>query len=233
MDENNNLLERLRAYGDIDTEPTAEAVGKREVAAQLRALCHSIGSSAASAVQLTEVAAQLRAQCEILTAANSQPDPAAKSAAAVIAGMEDFRDRSPVTGQANPIAPPVALRADLDAEIVTGEMIFGPAFEGAPGCVHGGFVAAVLDEALGMACIFSGGPAMTGELSTRYRQHIPISTALRVEARLVSVDGRKVRTSGEVYHADLVVAEGSGLYIAVDAAKFERLAAARSQRADG
>jgi hypothetical protein len=54
---------------------------------------------------------------------------------------------------------------------------------------------------------------------------------LRVEARLVSVEGRKIRTAGELYRGDLAVAEGAGLFIAVDAGKFEELTAARSERA--
>jgi len=231
LDETNNLLERLRDFGDIDSEPTAEAIAKREVAAQLRALAHAIGSSGASASQMTEVAAQLRAQCAVLEAANAQTI-APGGATAAVAGMEDFRDRSPITGRANPLAPPVTLRVDLDQKIVTGEMTFGPAYEGAPGIVHGGFVAAVLDEALGLAGVFSGGPAMTAELTTRYRHHTPIATELRIEARLDSVDGRKVRTSGAVYQGDQVIVEASGLFIAVDVAKFVRLAAAKAQRAD-
>jgi acyl-coenzyme A thioesterase PaaI-like protein len=148
----------------------------------------------------------------------------------MVPGMEDFRDRSPITGRADPVAPPASLTPDPDAGIVTGEVTFGLAFEGAPGCVHGGFVAAVLDEALGMASVFSGGPGMTAELTARYRQHTPVSTSLRIEARLASVEGRKIRTTGELYDGDVVTAEGSGLFIAVDAAKFEKLLADRSER---
>jgi acyl-coenzyme A thioesterase PaaI-like protein len=147
--------------------------------------------------------------------------------------MEDFLDRGPITGHANPMAPPAALALDPDAGVVRGEVVFGAAFEGAPGLVHGGFVAAVLDEALGMACVFSGTQGMTAELTTRFRHHTPVATPLRVEARLVSVDGRKIRTAGELYHDDLVVAEASGLFIGVDTGKFERLAAARSERESG
>ncbi len=230
MDEDSNLLDRLRNFGHDETEPSAEAAGRREVAAELRALSHALGSSSASVSELTQVAAQLRAQCEVLTAGNSKPTASAETTQMIV-GMGDFRDRSPITGHANAMAPPASLRVDLEAQIVTGEVTFGPAFEGAPGIVHGGFVAALLDEALGMAGVFSGGPAMTAELTTRYRHHTPISTELRVEARLVSVDGRKVRTAGEVYDGDRVIAEGVGLFIAVDASKFANLAAARAQRA--
>ena len=227
MDETADLLERMRLHAERQPEPTAETLGKREVTAQLRALFHAIHRTGASASQLADVAAHLRTQWEILSASEAPHEP---SEAIAVAGMEDFHDRSPITGHANPMAPPADLRADVEAGVVRGEVTFGPAFEGAPGIVHGGFVAALLDEALGMACIFSGGPGMTAELTTRYRHHTPIGTALEVEARLDSVDGRKIRTSGAVRHGDEILVEGSGLFIAVDVEKFARLAAARAER---
>jgi acyl-coenzyme A thioesterase PaaI-like protein len=230
MVESENLLERLRSVRDAPAQPTAEALAKREVAAELRAFIHAIGASGASAEQMRELAAQLRAQSDLLTDAGRRR-AAAPAVPVVLVGMEDFLDRSPITGHANPMAPPASLAVDLEAGVIRGEVHFGAAFEGAPGLVHGGFVAAVLDEALGMACVFTGTQGMTGELTTRYRHHTPVAIPLRVEARLVSVDGRKIRTAGEIYHGDLVLAEASGLFIAVDTGKFERLAAARSERA--
>jgi len=227
MVDNENLLNRMHAWGQDEPEPSAEVLARREVAAALRSLADSIGSSGASVSQLHDVARQLRAQHAIVATADPTPDANDLDTTAAVVGMTDFRDRSPVTGQANPLAPPATLRADVETQTVTGTVTFGPAFEGAPGIVHGGFVAALLDEALGMAGVFSGGPAMTAELTTRFRQHTPIATALRLEARLDSVDGRKVRTSGEIYHGDVVIADGEGLFIAVDLAKFAQLAEAK------
>jgi acyl-coenzyme A thioesterase PaaI-like protein len=231
MDEIDDLLERMRASEDDPPEPTAEALAKREIAAELRAFSHAIGGSRASAEQMRGVAQALRAQREIFTVTNASFEPTVGALPTAVPGMEDFRDRSPITGQANPLAPPGRLTADLEARIVTGEVTFGSAFEGAPGCVHGGFVAALLDEALGMASVFSGGPAMTAELTTRYLRHTPVSTLLRIEARLVSVEGRKIRASGEVYDGTRTVAEASGLFIAVETTKFAQLASARAERA--
>lgn len=228
MDESKSLLDHLRAYKAVETAPSPEALARRAVADQLRALASDIATSGASADALNEVAERLRSQHELLRTTESA-EPAEDAVRAVaVPGMENFRDRSPITGDANPMAPPATLAADPDTRLITGEVSFGPAFEGAPGCVHGGFVSALLDEALGMACIFSGAPAMTAELVTRFRHHTPVETLLRVEARLVSVEGRKVRTEGEVYHGDRVVVEASGLFIAVDTEKFAQLAAARS-----
>ena len=230
MGDPEDLLQRLRSVQEVPDEPSDDALARREVAAGLRALIHAIGASGASTGQLRELAAQLRAQSDLLTGAGRRsgtvpPKPVA------LAGMEDFLDRSPITGHANPLAPPAVLTVDPEAGVVRGEVLFGAAFEGAPGIVHGGFVAAVLDEALGMACIFSGTHGMTGELTTRYLHHTAVATPLRVEARLVAVDGRKIWTEGEISQGDRVVAEGSGLFIEVDAGKFARLAASRSERA--
>lgn len=89
----------------------------------------------------------------------------------------------------------------------------------------------MLDEALGLAAVFSGRSAMTVELTTRYHRHTPVPVPLRLEARLVSVEGRRIRTEGELCQREERIAEASGLFIAVDAEKFARLAEARARRA--
>ena len=81
-----------------------------------------------------------------------------------------------------------------------------------------------------MATIFSGSTGMTDELVTRYRRHTPVATPLRLEARLVSAEGRRIRTAGELLCGDDVIVEASGLFIAVDSSKFAALAAARAER---
>ena len=54
-----------------------------------------------------------------------------------------FFDRSPLIGNANPLAAPVRLAVEEDH--VAGTATFGSAYEGPPGCVHGGVVAAAFD----------------------------------------------------------------------------------------
>src|SRR5262249_49924217 len=56
----------------------------------------------------------------------------------------------PVAGPANPTAVRVEPRWDDDGTAYA-DVWFGPAFEAAPGRVHGGMVAAVFDDILGMA----------------------------------------------------------------------------------
>jgi acyl-coenzyme A thioesterase PaaI-like protein len=113
---------------------------------------------------------------------------------------------------------------------VSGTGTFGSAYEGAPGCVHGGFLAAAFDEVLGMACIFSGNPGMTGELTIRYRRPTPIKTELRFEGRLERVEGRKIYTAGEIRAGDVVTVESKGLFISITRDKFEELNEERRRR---
>ena len=144
--------------------------------------------------------------------------------------METFHDRSPVVGLSNPLAPPLDFYPDPTTQSVKGVGYFGHAYEGAPGCVHGGFVATAFDELLGMACIFSGNPGMTGSLEVQYRSPTPVCAELRFEGRFDRCDGRKIFTSAEVYAGDRLCAEATGLFISIDRAKFEALNKDRQDR---
>lgn len=129
-----------------------------------------------------------------------------------------FFDHSPIMGPANPIAPPIALAVVDDK--VEGTAKYGAAYEGPPGCVHGGHIAAAFDEVLGLAQSLSGQPGMTGTLTVRYRRPTPLHVDLRFDGRLVRRDGRKIFTEGRLYHGDELTAEADALFISVD---FSRL----------
>jgi hypothetical protein len=97
---------------------------------------------------------------------------------------------------ANPFAPPIRL-AVANNEVL-GQANFGPTFEGSPGSVHGGFVAAAFDQVLWMAQSLTGIPAMTGTLTVHYRKPTPLLTELVFEGVVERVEGRKIFTQGTV-----------------------------------
>jgi acyl-coenzyme A thioesterase PaaI-like protein len=140
-------------------------------------------------------------------------------------------DHSPLMGRANPLAPPIEMAFDGDR--VVGRVRFGPAYEGPPGCVHGGFVAATFDELLGLTQSLSGTPGMTGRLIVHYRHPTPLQTDLRLEGRIDRVEGRKIFTKGWLYAGDVLVAEAEGLFISIEFARFQALRAAREARQTG
>jgi acyl-coenzyme A thioesterase PaaI-like protein len=138
--------------------------------------------------------------------------------------LHGFFDHSPMLGRANPLAPPVTLRI-VDDRTVEGTGTFGAGYEGPPGCVHGGYIAAAFDEVLGAAQSLSGRPGMTGRLSVSYRSPTPLHEELRIRGTFDNIDGRKIFTTGALHVGDRLCAEAEGLFITVD---FQRLAELRA-----
>ena len=127
-------------------------------------------------------------------------------------------DHSPFMGLSNPLAPPMVL--EIGADRVTGTVTCGSAYEGPPGHVHGGFVAALFDELLGLTQSLSGKHGMTGRLVVHYRSPTPLHTELRLEGTLDRAEGRKIVCTGRIWAGDVLCAESEGLFITVD---FNRL----------
>lgn len=141
-----------------------------------------------------------------------------------------FFDHSPFIGLANPLSPPMQL--DYSADRVVGRVTFGSAYEGPPGCVHGGYVAAAFDELLGATQSLSGTQGMTAHLEVDYRRPTPLNVPLVLEGWLERRQGRKIWARGTLGAAGEVRAEAEALFIAFDAEKFRALLAARNVRSD-
>ena len=134
-----------------------------------------------------------------------EPDAAISDA---VGGLVDL---SPLKGLANPLAAP--MRLWIDGNMVRGAVNFGWAYQGPPGHLHGGFVAAMFDEALGMVQSLTGRPGMTGTLLIRYRKPTPLNTDLRLEAVVRRVEERKIFTEARVYAGETLTAEGEAIFI--------------------
>jgi hypothetical protein len=233
MGESESMMERLVQQRALRDEAPGTWPAKRRLAAALRDLLDCMCATDADEEELLAATRQIVAGAARFAAQPRMQDPPGVAELALAGGMEIFHDRSPVVGLANPLAPPVDLQPDPETGTVHGTVTFGNAYEGAPGCVHGGFVAAALDEALGMACIFSDNPGMTGEMTIRYCRPTPIGTPLRLEARLERIEGRKIYTSGELYAGDLLTVKATGLFISITRDKFGELREAQKQRLAG
>lgn len=134
----------------------------------------------------------------------------------------EFFDQSPLLGLSNPIAPPIELWVEGDR--VLGRAHYGSAYEGPPGHVHGGMIAAAFDELLGYTQSLTEHPGMTGRLVVHYRQPTPLYTDLDFEGRVLRVEGRKIFTSGTLRSEERLLADSEGLFIRVDPGKMQALA---------
>ncbi|HMK99554.1 MAG TPA: PaaI family thioesterase [Acidimicrobiales bacterium] len=205
--------------------PSAEGVGEPErsrfaAAAALRRITAAIvgrplpdSELAAAAGSLGALADRLEEQAGPGRRPRSQPDPGGPP--------QEFFPTSPVIGFANPLAPPVLVESADDG--LRGSAFFDYQYEGPPTCVHGGVIALVFDELLGAANIAAGCPGMTGTLTVTYRRPTPLRTQLRVDARCVDRQGRKIRTWGGMFHDDELLAEAEGIFIELAPERFLRI----------
>ena len=123
-----------------------------------------------------------------------------------------------MVGFANPIAPPVdvwAVRGEGGQREIRGKVTFGYQYEGPPTCVHGGVIAELFDELLGLANIIVGQAGMTGTLKVRYRRPTPLLAPLELVSRFTGRDGRKIFTWGGIYYQGELTAEADGIFIEV------------------
>ncbi|NPA30833.1 MAG: PaaI family thioesterase, partial [Chloroflexi bacterium] len=103
------------------------------------------------------------------------------------------------------------------------------AYQGYPGVVHGGIVAALLDEVTGRAGTGTDPEHArlfyTARLSIRYRRHVPIQRLLRLEGALVRDRGRFYEAQGAIYDAasDQVLAQADALLAEVAAEELAQM----------
>ena len=199
----------------------------RDVADAVRSLIHRMVATAAPAEVFADIADELRAVAARLEDHPRQhlfmgPRESALADAADIGDdYEGAFDLSPLMGRANPLAPP--LRLQLSDDCVVGTAVFDSAYEGPPGCVHGGLVAAAFDELLGLVQMHAGQPGMTARLVVNYRSPTPLHEELRLEGRVVRVEGRKTFCTGEIHAGDRLCAEAEALFVALDPGRFAEM----------
>jgi acyl-coenzyme A thioesterase PaaI-like protein len=200
---------------------------REELGRALRALIETLGTTSAPAAEFDALTAQIDAAAKRFAMSRRE-----RSEGSGLPGMSDFALRGPICGRGNPVAPPAVLEPNREALTATGRVRFGHRFEGAPGLVHGGFVAAVLDEILGMVAAMPGTPAMTGELKVRFKRPTPIESELELRARVDEARGRRILVSGEVLAGGRVTAAATGLFVGVGNARFAELDQERRERSN-
>lgn len=216
--------------GDEQLPPEVEArrAEARRLADTMRRVIERLVNTRAPAEGLAAAADRLEALVEWL---DPYPQGALYEgfAEAVTAGNPSaFFDNSPLMGRANPLAPPIVM--EVVGERVEGTVVFGTAYEGPPGCVHGGMIAAAFDDVLGLANTLSGAPGMTGTLTVKYRSPTPLHTLLRFEGQIDRREGRKLFVTGRCTAGEVLCAEAEAIFISIDREKFLGLKEQRDAR---
>ncbi len=217
-------------YAAAKAPATGTWAEKRRLAAAMRRVIDRLVATDAPIDELQRAADELERFAETLDGlpVRSWLEGFAESATA--GDTNAMFDMSPLMGLSNPLSPPIDF--ELEADRVIGRVTFGRAYEGPPGHVHGGLVAAAFDEVLGFVQCMTGQPGMTGTLQVRYRSPTPLNQPLRFEAWVERLEARKTIAVGTLTCGDKLCAEGEGVFIVIDRERFRSLVGEQSQPKD-
>ena len=108
---------------------------------------------------------------------------------------------------------------------------FGPHTEGPPESVHGGAIAAVLDEAMGAVCWMNGHPVVGARITINYRHMTPLGFSGHVESWIEQIERRKIFIKSRLSDVNgRVHADGEALFIELPPGLKAKLDEARSRR---
>jgi acyl-coenzyme A thioesterase PaaI-like protein len=199
-----------------DADVTPEIAASRRMALATRRLVAGLVNTGAPAATLERAADQLEELADQLA-------PFARSSRyegtpGVVLGGDNrvILESHPMMGPSNPIAPPLTISREPDRRRAYAEGTYGHAYEGPPGRLHGGFIAAAFDQVIGAAAALAGHVFLTGLLTVRYRAATPLHVPLRFEAELDRVESRRLHASGRLVVDGTVTADGEGVFIVVD-----------------
>jgi acyl-coenzyme A thioesterase PaaI-like protein len=202
----------------------------RALADELRRLIRLSVSTAPSPDETAEITARLAAVADRLE--GHLPDvPLPRYAPNVGEGVpsgsvvENSMPFDLAVGSFNPLALPVRLVAEPPKAL--GFAKFTVAYEGAPGCVHGGALAATFDIILSAANSVAGSNGPTVRLNLHYRRPTLIGEEARFEGWVTEVTQRRVFSLGRIVQGGIVTVEAEGEFAIFDRAGVDRLAAGR------
>lgn len=198
----------------VDGDRTGVSPGRALLAARVRELIELTVLAEASEPTFADAADRVAAVSALLRAA-AGVEPGSRTRRPRPLGVDD-----PVEGLGNPLAPPMVLnRFDESGENteMAAMVTLNSAHEGAPGRAHGGWVAAILDHAVGRAAAEAGSPGMTVTLTIDYHRATPYGTPLDVRARRTSQVGRRVFASAEILADGQVTASATATLVTVRA----------------
>lgn len=122
-------------------------------------------------------------------------------------------------GENNPHGHRLRVRRTGDAVAAT--HTFDNRHEGAPGIVHGGALATVIDDLYGFLQYLVGGPAVTRELRIEYLRPALLDLPYDLQARLVDRRGRRLEVAATISdESGITILSSTAVFVLVDVSHF-------------
>lgn len=144
--------------------------------------------------------------------------------------MTDFPIKQPnsrmcfVCGLENPIGLHLHMY-ETEPGVIESKYIAPEHFQGYPGVLHGGIVAAILDEISGRAHMGDADNPrfmFTGKLEVKYRRNVPVGQPLKIVGRAGRVRSKMAESWAGIYdQSGELLAEANALHINVPEDQFD------------
>lgn len=118
-------------------------------------------------------------------------------------------DKCFVCGAANPSGLKARFVIDQDKRRAVCSIRIPETYQGWKGLVHGGIIAALVDEAGVYACRASGTHFVTAELNVKYRAPVPVDQDILVTAEVVESRRRIYSVVGKIELSGTVLVEST------------------------
>jgi len=117
--------------------------------------------------------------------------------------METFRDNGAcfVCGSGNPAGLKLVFKLDPENGRSGAKVIFPAHFQGWEGVVHGGLLAAVLDEAMIKAGQAKGIACITAEITVRFKKPALIGQEYLIKGRIIEDQGKFITADSEIVNS--------------------------------
>jgi uncharacterized protein (TIGR00369 family) len=133
-------------------------------------------------------------------------------------------------GEANPQGMHLRFDRDDRRQRIVGRFQLGAEYQGAPGFIHGGVIATVLDEVMSKVSRFFDVRAVTAELTIEYLKPVRVGQELTVEGFNTRREGRQLYHEGEIRDGSgTLLARGRGRFVVVDLERFAHQAAGKKE----
>jgi acyl-coenzyme A thioesterase PaaI-like protein len=206
------------SFHDRATELTDADRARVRLAAVTRQLIHDSFLSTARIDDIEIAISHVEKALESVNVENGIPGSAAAES--------HFTDRSPFYGAMNPLSMPMTMEKDDsfgEFGAISGRATFTEPYEGPPGHVHGGYIAAAFDEVLGMTQSLTGRPGMTGTLTIKYRAPTPLHQEIVYRGWVDRIEGRKIFTKGTSHIGDTLCAEAEAVFLSMPTELMDKL----------
>jgi acyl-coenzyme A thioesterase PaaI-like protein len=105
-------------------------------------------------------------------------------------------------GEKNPHGMKLKFNLNKEKLSASAKFISSKYLQGFNNVVHGGVIAALLDEIIAQASIAGGLKTLTAEIIVRYKKIVPINTEIVVEGKITSRNRRLIQGEGALLLPD-------------------------------